>query len=198
MDKFSHMTDDELVDLYINGCNEAFDVLLCRHQDKLYNYICYHLNDQQELADDVFQETFVKVIVTIKQDRYTKSGRFYSWLTRIAHNIIMDEFRAGAQLQTVTCENADNDLLNNAELVDTYQEVQIINEQTLRDVKRLMEHLPETQKEVVYMRYYKNMSFKEIADITGVSINTSLGRMRYALQNMRKMAEDFNISLEIL
>lgn len=198
MDKLCHLLDDELVELYITGCNEAFDELLYRYKDKLFDYITYNLGPQQALADDVFQETFVKVIVTLKNERYTKSGYFYSWLTRIAHNIIMDIYRQDAQLAIVNNDESESDLLNNALIVDSYCEAQLVNEQTLNDVKKLMEHLPDTQREVVFMRFYENKSFKEIADETGVSINTSLGRMRYALLNMRKMAEDYGISLELI
>lgn len=198
MDNLCQLHDDELVERYITGCNEAFDELLYRYKDRLFDYISYQLGPQQDLADDVFQETFVKVIVTLKQERYVGAGYFFSWLTRIAHNVIMDLFRQDAQLSVVTSDNAEVDLLNNAHIVDSYCEAQIINEQTLCDVKKLMEHLPETQREVVFMRYYENKSFKEIADLTGVSINTSLGRMRYALLNMRKMADDHGISLELI
>lgn len=198
MDNLSHMTDDELVDLYISGRNDAFDEILLRHKDRLYNYISIHLNQQKELADDVFQETFVKVIVTLKEGRYEKSNRFYAWVTRIAHNIIMDQFRHDSQFNIVTCEGEERNLLDDAGIVESYHEAKIINEQTLIDVKRLVNNLPATQREVVIMRFFQNMSFKEIADSTGVSINTSLGRMRYALINMRKMANEHGISLEIL
>lgn len=192
------LTDDELVDKYVGGCNEAFDELLFRYKTRLYNYISFQLGQQQELCDDVFQETFVKVIVSLKQDRYVKSGHFFSWLTRIAHNIIMDQYREDSQMPMVTSDDCERNFQNEPMLADSSLEVQLINEQTLSDVKRLMNHLPEPQREVVYMRYYQEMSFKEIADVTGVSINTSLGRMRYALINMRKMAEENGISLEML
>lgn len=198
MDKLCHLTDDELVSLYIGGCCEAFDILLDRHKDRLYNYIEYHLRDSFLSADDIFQETFVKVIVTIQDGRYTMQGHFFPWLTRIAHNIIMDHFRADAQLPVVTSELEGMDFSGNPDTVESTQETAMINEQTLRDVKRLMEHLPELQREVVEMRYYQNLSFKEIAAATGVSINTSLGRMRYALMNMRKMADEHGISLEMI
>lgn len=193
------MTDDALVKLYREGRNEAFDTLLLRHKDRLFAYIYGGLNTMSHLADDVFQETFVKVIVCLKEGRYTAEGHFFSWLTRIAHNIIVDLFRQGAQLPIVAYETgAPASILDQAHIVDSYHEAEIINEQTLRDVKRLMEHLPDTQREVVFMRYYENRSFKEIAERTGVSVNTSLGRMRYALINMRKMAADNGISLELV
>lgn len=198
MDKLSHMTDDQLVQLYVDGCNEAFDDLLCRHKDALYNYISFHIKDSSANADDVFQETFVKVIMCLREGRYTSSGHFFAWLSRIAHNIIMDQLRSSAQLPTLSCISEDQDLLNNQQIVETYHEQRLVNEQTLRDVKALMNHLPEPQREVIYMRYYENRSFKEIADLTGVSINTSLGRMRYGIENMRKLAQQYDISLEIL
>lgn len=192
------MTNDELVNMYVTGCDEAFDELLFRHKDKLYKYIAYHFNNQPDVIDDVFQETFVKVIMTLKQGQYVESGHFFSWITRIAHNIIVDQFRSQNLMPIADADDNDIDYLTNKQLVDSAHESQIINEQTLCDVKRLMEHLPDVQREVVFMRYYQNLSFKEIADATGVSINTSLGRMRYALINMRKMAQDHGISLEML
>lgn len=198
MDKLCLMTDDKLVKFYVDGCDEAFDVLLDRHKDRLYNYIEYHLSDSFLSADDIFQETFVKVIVTIKDGRYSMQDHFFAWLLRIAHNIIMDHFRADAQLPVVTNELEGIDLSGNLDAVESTQEAAMVNEQTMRDVKRLMEHLPELQREVVEMRYYQNLSFKEIATITGVSINTSLGRMRYALMNMRRMADEHGISLEMI
>lgn len=198
MYNLSKKTDDELVQLYVGGCNEAFDQLLCRHKDKLFNYITYQLHDQADKADDVFQETFVKAIVTIKDGRYVMTGHFGSWLTRIAHNIIMDEFRLDAQLPIVDNKIGDAHLLNNSAIIDSNMEDALINEQTMRDVNSLMERLPEEQREVVRMRYYDDLSFRDIADKTGVSINTSLGRMRYALLNMRRMADEYGITLDIL
>lgn len=198
MDNLYHLTDDELVKCYTDGCNEAFDVILYRHKDKLFNYITYHLQQFQDKADDVFQETFVKAIVTIKEGRYTMAGHLYAWLTRIAHNIIIDTFRAEAQLPILDGGINEQQLEGIAAITTNCHEELLINEQTLRDVKSLMQSLPSQQREVVEMRFYLNMSFKEIADATGVSINTSLGRMRYALQNMRRMADARGISLEIL
>lgn len=197
MENYQFMTDQELVDRYVSGCNEAFDCLLNRHKDRLYNYIFFAVHNE-ELANDLFQETFVKAIVTLKQGKYAEKGRFYSWLTRIAHNLIIDHFRQEANVQMLSCEDPAHDLLNNAEVIGSYQEAKIINEQTLLDVRRLMDRLPAALKEVVFMRFYQGLSFKEIAEATGVSINTSLGRMRYALLNMRKMAKEHGISLEMV
>lgn len=198
MYNLSHKTDDELVKMYVGGCNEAFDQLLCRHKDKLFNYISYQLRDQADKADDVFQETFVKAIVTIKEGRYVMTGHFGSWLTRIAHNIIMDQFRMDAQLPFVDCLNGEAHILNNSTILDSCMEDSLVNEQTMRDVRILMDRLPKEQREVVKMRYYDDLSFRDIADKTGVSINTSLGRMRYALLNMRRMADEYGISLDII
>ena len=197
MDSYMQMTDQELVKRYVSGCNEAFDCILERYQDRLYQYIFFSVRNS-DLADDIFQETFIKAIVNLRQGSYTESGRFYSWLTRIAHNLIIDQYRQESNISMVSHDDYVGDNLSDENLSESYAEAELVNEQTLRDVKRLMEHLPENQREVVFMRYYQDLSFKEIADITGVSINTSLGRMRYAVMNMRKMAKEYGISLEMM
>ena len=135
--------------------------------------------------------------MTIRQHKYKATGKFYAWLTRIAHNLIIDQFRTERSEGLVYDEEQSNNIFNNAHLSDASIEHQLANEQTFTDVCRLMNHLPDTQREVVYMRYYQNLSFKEIADQIGVSINTALGRMRYAVLNMRKMAKDNDINLSI-
>lgn len=197
MKKFDGMTNEALALLYVKGNNGAFDELLSRTQDKLFTYIMFVVHDH-DIADDIFQETFLKVITKLQQGQYTDSGKFMFWLTRIAHNCIMDWYRQ-QQSRHILEPNADNDLqnLSMASVLDTYRESELINEQVLTDVKHIMENLPAPQREVVYMRYYQQLSFKEIAQITGVSINTSLGRMRYALMNMRRMAKDFQIELAL-
>lgn len=199
MEYLSQKTDDQLVMSYIVGCNEAFDELLRRYQDRLYEYIAYQLGERYEHVEDIFQDTFVRVITSLRQGRYTESGHFYSWITRIAHNLIMDLFRSEAQCPCVECD-ASNDMDALADLGGSHSahENVLVNEQTMTDVKRLMDRLPEQQRVVVYMRYYQNLSFKEIASITGVSINTSLGRMHYALQNMRRMADASGLSLDLV
>ena len=197
MEQFNKMTDQDLVERYQKGCNEAFDCLLERHKDRLYNYIFFTVRNV-DLADDLFQETFVKVILTLRQGRYTESGRFFSWLTRIAHNLIIDHYRQENGVNMVNCDEVERKLFTSADMADASQEATLINHQTLCDVRSLMDHLPEPQREVVFMRFYQDLSFKEIAEITGVSINTSLGRMRYALINMRRMAQEHGISLELL
>lgn len=198
MDKLLHMTDDELVNLYTDGCNEAFDVLLCRHKDRLFDYITYHLHQFQDKADDVFQETFVKAIVTIREGRYAATGHFYAWLTRIAYNVVMDIFRDAAQLPVVETEFCEQFVAGQRDLTTVCHETQLVNEETCADLQALMDELPNEQREVVTLRFFSGLSFKEIATKTGVSINTSLGRMRYALLNMRRMAQDRGISLEMI
>ena len=190
------LADDMLVARYSKGDNKAFDELLVRYQSKLFNYI-YFIVRNQEVAEDIFQETFVKAITTIQQGRYTASGRFGAWLTRIAHNLIIDGFRQERAENTMSNEDSEVDLFNDADLCDDNIEIQLVNEQTLCDVRRLVDALPDNQREVVYMRFYQDLSFKEIAEITGVSINTALGRMRYALLNMRRTAEEKHIALEM-
>ena len=196
MEDFQKMTDDALVALYSKGNNQAFDILLDRYKDKLYSYI-YFVVRNEEQTEDLFQETFVKAIVTIQQGRYTADGKFGAWLTRIAHNLVIDFFRQERNENVVSNDETEVDLFNNADLSDDTIETRMINEQVLLDVRRLMEYLPENQREVVYMRFYQDLSFKEIAEITGVSINTSLGRMRYPLLNLRRMAEEKDIELTI-
>ncbi len=196
MEQYKKLTDDVLVARYTEGDNKAFDELLARYQSKLFNYI-YFIVRNQEVAEDLFQETFVKAIVTIQQGRYTASGKFGAWLTRIAHNMIIDGFRQDRNENTISNDEFEIDLLNDANLCDDNIEMQMVNEQTLSDVRRLMDALPDNQREVVYMRFYQDLSFKEIAEITGVSINTALGRMRYALMSMRRIAEEKNVVLEI-
>lgn len=198
MKKFEGMTDESLALLYVEGDNRAFDELLTRTQNKLFTYIMFVVRDH-DVADDIFQETFVKVITKLQQGQYTDSGKFMFWLTRIAHNVIMDWYRQ-QQSRHIIEPNVDNDLqnLSMASVLDTFRESEMVNEQVLRDVKHLMETLPAPQREVVYMRYYQQLSFKEIAELTGVSINTSLGRMRYALINMRKMARENNMELALV
>ena len=196
MKNLNQLTDDMLVALYSKGENKAFDELLSRYQDKLFNYIYFGVHNQ-ELAEDIFQETFVKAIVTIQQGRYTADGKFSAWITRIAHNLVIDSFRQERNENTVSNEEGEIDLFNNAELCDDNIEMQMVNDQTLNDVRRLVDALPDNQREVVYMRYYQDLSFKEIADITGVSINTALGRMRYAILNMRRIAQEKDIVLQV-
>ena len=198
MKKFEGVTDEELALLYAKGDNRAFDELLERTKSKLFTYIMFVVHDH-DVADDIFQETFMKVIVKLQQGQYTDSGKFQFWLTRIAHNCIMDWYRQ-QQSRHIVEPNEENDLQNIKSLsaMDICRESELVNEQVLRDVKRLVKALPAPQKEVVYMRYYQELSFKEIAELTGVSINTALGRMRYALINMRRLAKEHRIELALV
>lgn len=189
------MTDEELALLYVKGDNRAFDELLARNQSKLFTYIMFVVRDQ-ETANDIFQDTFVKVIMKLQEGKYTDSGKFSFWVTRIAHNVIMDWYRQTKNEHIVEISE-DNDLTNlkNASVMDACREDEIVNEQVMADVRRMMNALPAPQREVVYMRFYQGLSFKEIAEVTGVSINTSLGRMRYAILNLRRMARKHDIML---
>ncbi|MDR2919358.1 MAG: sigma-70 family RNA polymerase sigma factor [Tannerella sp.] len=194
MKNLKTMTDEELVVLYAKGNNPAFDVLLNRYKSSVHSYIYYIIRDR-DLAEDIFQETFVKVIMTIKQGRYTESGKFKAFIMRIAHNLVIDNFRQERNENTISNDEVDVDLFNDVRLCDGTIEDNIIQNQVFDDVKKMVKHLPENQREVLEMRYYQDLSFKEIADITGVSINTALGRMRYAILNMRRMAEENQIEL---
>ncbi|MDR0505520.1 MAG: sigma-70 family RNA polymerase sigma factor [Dysgonamonadaceae bacterium] len=196
MIQLKQMTDEELVVAYAQGNNLAFDVLLNRHKNSVYSYI-YFIVRNKEMAEDIFQETFVKAIMTIKQGRYTENGKFRAWINRIAHNLIIDNYRQERNEQVISNDECEIDLFNNAKLSDGTVEDAIVKTQILDDVKKLINYLPETQREVLVLRYYQDMSFKEIADITGVSINTALGRMRYAILNMRRMAEEKNMILTV-
>ena len=194
MTNYTLMADDELVKLFCAGQNNAFDELLLRYKDRLYSYISY-LVKNDDMADDLFQETFVKAIMTIRQGRYQSSGKFYAWLTCIAHNLLIDQFREERNLTLVYNDEKENGWQTLQGYTEPTRESQLANEQVLADVRRLMEHLPAEQREMVYMRYYKGLSFKEIIDLTGLGINTALGRMRYAILNMRKMAKQYHINL---
>ncbi len=194
MQKMNRLTDEMLVKAYANGDNKAFDTLLRRHQTRVFTYIL-NIIKNKDVADDIFQETFVKAITTIKQGRYTDAGKFSAWITRIAHNLIIDFFRQGKSENTVSADQEDTDMLNRRDLSEENIEDILITTQINEDVRRIMDSLPELQRQVLDMRFYRNMSFKEIAEATGVSINTALGRMRYAVLNMRRIASEKNIVL---
>ena len=191
---FNDKSDEQLISLYVDGKNEAFDALLERHKDRVFTYI-YHAVRNEELANDIFQDTFVKAIMTIKQGRYVENGHFPAWITRIAHNLIIDYYRQVKAENLQSTDDEDVNILNRKELADGTIEDSLVAIQIHNDIRRLVGALPANQREVLVMRYYKNMSFKEIADVTGVSINTALGRMRYAIMNMRRIAEENNIVL---
>lgn len=190
------LTDEELVKLYADGNNNAFETLLNRYKSRVYSYI-YFIVRNKDICEDVFQETFIKAITTIKQGRYVESGKFLGWINRIAHNLIIDYFRRAQNENTSSSDNADFDVFNSTHLSDKNIEDYMVREQVMCDVARLVDFLPNTQQEVIRMRYYEDLSFKEIAEKTGVSINTALGRMRYAVLNMRRIAEENNMQLEL-
>lgn len=197
MENISRLTDEELAISYIKGNNRAFDELLSRNQGKLFSYILFVVRDEDK-ANDLFQETFVKVITKLHQGRYVDSGKFGAWIMRIAHNVIMDWYRE-QRSRNVVEPTDENDLsnLSGNEILDSNVENRYVNDQIMTDVKNMMNMLPPTQREVVFMRFYQGLSFKEIAEMTGVSINTSLGRMRYAILNLRRMTREHNIVLQL-
>ena len=197
MSTLKTMSDEELALAYIDGNNRAFDELLTRNQEKIFTYIMYVVKDE-DLANDLFQETFLKVITKLQNHQYADSGKFVWWLTRIAHNVIIDYYRAQKSDKVVDAPR-ENDLSNlrSDNVMDGNRENELSNAQVLKDVKRLMDALPEAQRDGVYMRFYQELSFKEIAKLTNVSINTSLGRMRYALINLRRLTRQYNIALNL-
>ena len=197
MKTFANRTDEELALLYAAGDNKAFDELLARNQQKVFDYIQFVVHDY-DLSNDIFQDTFIKAIIYLQDGRYTDTGKFYFWLTRIAHNAIIDKFRRIKSAHIVE-PNSDNDLSNltSDDLKEGNREMEFVNNQIRADIRHMISMLPANQREVVYMRYYLDLSFKEIAEITGVSINTSLGRMRYAILNMRRMAKKNHMQLDM-
>jgi len=196
MNILNQLTDDELVQLYKNGNNKAFEILLLRYKSKVYTYI-YLIVRKRELAEDIFQDTFIKAIATIQQGRYVESGKFLAWINRIAHNLIIDHFRREKNENTFSSDGMEFDIINNAKLSEKSFEDTLSNEQVLADVVHLINLLPVTQQNVIRMRFFEDLSFKEIAEKTDVSINTALGRMRYALLNMRRIAAEKEVYLEI-
>ena len=197
MKNLKDMTDEELALSYVDGNNKAFDLLLLRNQSKIFSYILFVVHDR-ELAEDIFQDTFIKVITHLQEGRYVASGKFGAWVMRIAHNIIMDSYRDLGSRRIVETQNG-NDLSNigGDNVLEGCIEAHYVNAQVMSDVRRLLDTLPPLQREVVFMRYYQQLSFKEIAEATSVSINTALGRMRYAIMNMRRIAKTYDISLQM-
>ncbi|MBX7094917.1 MAG: sigma-70 family RNA polymerase sigma factor [Flavobacteriales bacterium] len=187
--------DTQLVREYQNGNEKAFEVLMSRHSDRVFSYIVYMVKDRQ-LAEDIFQDTFVKIVNTLKSGKYNEEGKFLPWVMRISHNLIIDTFRRSAKMPTVEPKNEDHDIFGSLRVYDENVQDKLITDQILKDVRRLVEYLPDEQREVVMMRHFSDMSFKEIAEATNVSINTALGRMRYALINLRRMVEEKSIALD--
>ena len=187
-------SDRELVENYRNGDLASFELLVSRYQAQVYSYIMTLVKDRQ-LADDIFQDTFLKIIRTIKADVYKDEGKFVQFAMRISHNLVVDHFRKENRIPTVESSSEDYNYLDNAPISDPSVEQNMINDQIQSDLRKMIDYLPVEQREVLRMRIYDDMSFKEIADITNVSINTALGRMRYALINLRKMVETNRMSL---
>lgn len=187
-------SDKELLERYRAGDSNAISGLIERHRKRVRDYV-YMMVKDSDLADDISQETFIKVVRVIDEDRYTDNGKFLSWVLRIAHNRVLDYFRASRTQNTIGESETGYDILGNHSLAEDNVEDKMVASQIEADVRRLVEQLPDEQRDVVQMRYYEGLSFKEIADKTDVSINTALGRMRYALINLRKMIKDNQIIL---
>ena len=188
------VSDQKLLNCYLSGDRNTISQLIERHSRRVRDYIQMMVKDG-DVADDIFQETFIKAVRVIDEGRYTDNGRFLSWILRIAHNQVIDHFRAQKQNRQLNEAEAGYDVLGTLRLAERTVEDEIVCEQIASDVRRMVELLPDEQREVVMMRYYSGLSFKEIAEQTGVSINTALGRMRYALINLRKMIKEKNLIL---
>ncbi|TCO09107.1 RNA polymerase sigma factor [Natronoflexus pectinivorans] len=188
------LSDEELVEGFVSGKQKCFDTLIERHKQKVFSYIFLMVRNQ-ELAEDIFQDAFLKVHRTLMKGKYSESGRFASWVMRISHNLIIDHFRRQKHFPMVYNEDHSRDIFNHTKFSESTIEDRLVQEEVLKDVAELVELLPDNQKEVVKMRHYMGLSFKEISEETNVSINTALGRMRYALINLRKMMEERKISL---
>ncbi len=187
-------SDQVLLKSYLSGDSSAISKLIERHSKRVRDYIKMMVKDG-DVAEDIFQETFIKAVRVIDDGRYTDNGKFLSWVLRIAHNQVIDYFRAQRQQKTISESEAGYDLLGTLRFLDHNVEDSMISEQIERDVRSLIQELPEEQREVVMMRYFSNLSFKDIAELTDVSINTALGRMRYALINLRRLIKDKNMTL---
>jgi RNA polymerase sigma factor (sigma-70 family) len=194
--KESLVNDQELVQAYIKGDQSAIEILINRHRSKVYTYILLTIKNQP-LAEDLFQETFIKVIQSLRGGKYRDNGRFLSWVIRIAHNLIIDHFRKEKQMNSVSNDDSEVDLFNSKKLSDSNIEELIVNSQIKAEIRTLINELPNDQREVVLLRHYGELSFKEIAEQTDVSINTALGRMRYALINLRKLIKEKDLSLTV-
>ncbi|MEJ7560849.1 MAG: sigma-70 family RNA polymerase sigma factor [Pedobacter sp.] len=190
--KLQHYNDQDLIKLYLNGEESVLEELLRRHKSKIYTSI-YLLVKDQYLAEDIFQDAFIKVINTLRSGKYNEEGKFLPWVMRIAHNLVIDYFRREKRAPIITSADG-TDVFNTLQFLEESAEDRILREQTHLDLRSMIRLLPEDQKEVLIMRHYADLSFKEIADLTGVSINTALGRMRYALSNLRKMMKVKEVS----
>ena len=196
MSKFTAMSDHELVELYEQGVDRAFDVLLERNQEALFAYIMRLIQDVDQ-ANDVFQETFMKAIVCIRSHQYKTTGKFSAWLMRIAHNLVIDSVRNNRNMPQYDGDMQNNVLYNNVRLAQECCEEDMLRQADLTTLEKMIGMLPPVQQEIVHLRFYEDLSFKEIAQITNVSINTALGRMRYATLNLRKMITDNSLELAV-
>jgi len=192
--KLQQRSDQDLVKRFIQGDQTSIEVLINRHKNKVFTYIILIVKNQS-LAEDIFQDTFIKVIKSLKEGKYKDNGKFVSWVIRIAHNLTIDHFRKEKQINTYSNEDYEADIFNSRKLSENTVEDIMVESQIIKEVRLLIDELPEDQKQVILLRHYGGLSFKEIADQTDVSINTALGRMRYALINLRKLIEQKNLSL---
>ncbi len=190
------LSDDELIIGYMNGNYSDFEALLARHQNKVYGYIFSSVKNK-DVADDIFQDTFFKVIHTINSGSYKDENKFINWVMRIAHNLIVDHYRRLSKMPMVSSRDGETDIIDNLRVPDDNAEKKMIRTQTRRDIRKLIKKLPDEQRRVVIMRHYGKYDFKDIAAKTGVSINTALGRMRYAIINLRRLAKESNISVDL-
>ncbi|MBW6492196.1 MAG: sigma-70 family RNA polymerase sigma factor [Lentimicrobium sp.] len=188
------ISDQELINRYLSGNEASLEQLIYRHKNKVFSYILMVVKNKQH-ADDIFQDTFIKVIHTLRSGSYKEEGKFIQWVMRIAHNLVIDHFRRSKRIPLVESANGEGNILDNLRIYDDSIEDRMINEQIHNDVRALIDYLPPEQRDVLIMRHYADMSFKDIAEQTDVSINTALGRMRYALINLRKMIEKKEIVL---
>ncbi len=195
MKHLKELTDEELVSLFMNGNNSAFDILLKRYEGKVFSYLLYSVKNQEQ-AEDLFQDVFVKMVVRLKNGQYEENGKFSSWMMRIVHNHLIDHYRTASTEKIISNDESEIDLFNDPSIaVNENREQEMIDQQTLQEVKDLIALLPDNQREVLLMRVYDELSFKEIAIRTNCSINTALGRMRYAVLNLRHMAFERGISM---
>ena len=196
MKTLSNLSDFDLVQDFIKGDKISIEILINRHRKKIYAYILMVVKDKC-LAEDIFQDTFIKVFKSLKEGRYKDNGRFLSWVIRIAHNLMIDHFRKEKQLSVISNDSYETDIFNSKKFAERTVEEDMVHTQITKDVRRLLQELPDDQREVVILRHFCGLSFKEIAEQTNVSINTALGRMRYALINLRRLVQEKNLSLSM-
>jgi len=180
------MQDIDLIHQYVSGDDSAFEALFLKHKDRVYTSI-YVIVKDHDVADDIFQDTFIKVLNKLKEEKYAEEGKFVPWVMRIAHNLCMDHFRKNQKEKIVANDNPEYDILDNVSIEESFKEDQIISDEESIDIAKYLELLPDEQREIIVLRHYYDYSFKQIAEMTGTNINTSLGRMRYALINLRKL-----------